>query len=227
VDYFPANGLIKQDLIGTEGVRPFVNYYRDFGDKAIRELNIYVTGSDRETLDGLLQTRSWSSGATLETRQQIRFGLFHFSGDYRPVAGEPGDFADIVHDDEFWTASLDFNTRSDVLGYGATYSHGSIAGGDYDNALVYLWYRPLDRLILNMSSERLESFGTFNQSILTVSWDINSQSGIAARYIWTDDAEYVRLAYRRQVRSGLDIFFVIDDGPTYDPEVSLKVVWAW
>jgi hypothetical protein len=227
VDYLPANGLIKQDLIGTEGVRPFVTYDRDFGDKAIRELNLYVTGSDRETLDGFLQTRSWSTGATVETRQQIRFGLFHYSGDYRPVAGEPGDFADFVHDDEFWTASLDFNTRSDVLGYGAAHSHGSIAGGDYDNTLVYLWYRPIDRLVLNISSEKLRSFGTFNQSIMTVGWDINSQSGIAARYIWTDDADFARLAYRRQVRSGLDIFLVFDDGPAYDPEISLKVVWAW
>jgi hypothetical protein len=226
-DYLPANGLIKQDLIGTEGLRPSVSYYRDFGDRTISEVTGYVSRSKRDTLDGRTQTDTWSTGTTLETRQQIKLGAYYHSGKYRPVAGEPGDFGDVVYDDRYWTVSVDVNTRSDLFGFGTTHSQGDLAGGDYTNTFAYAWYRPVDRLLLNLSTERLESFGKFHQTIFSVGWELSVRDSIVSRYIRDDSGEYARLGYRRQVRSGLDIFAVYDDGPLFERELSAKVVWTW
>ncbi len=226
-EYLPADGLYAEDVIGTDGASAYINYYRESGSGLFREVTGSITRTARDTKDGQTQRRNWYVGGSVETRQEIKAGLYYFEGDYRPLAGsQPGVFSNTVNNDYFWTATLDFNTRSSIYGLGVSYSWGELAGDDYSYPYLYAWARPTPRTVVNISTERLENFGTFEQTILSAGWDITNEQGIVARAIYADSDTSFRLAYRRQVREGMDIFAVYDNEPSEPVKVSVKLVWT-
>lgn len=224
VHFFPANGLIKQDLPGTEGARPYVSYAREFTAGFARAITADLAWTARDTADGRVQTRNWYAGGTIELWQQIRFGLQYYNGEYRPPGSEPGEWSPQLNQDRYAAFAVDLNTRSNWLGYGAWVSGGQLGGGDYDYLLGYFWTRPTATTFVKLTSEKLESFGTFRQTVLTTGWDVSARDSIAARYIAATAGDATRFAYRRQVRSGIDVFAVYDRFDTGPKKVSLKLV---
>lgn len=228
VDFFPADGLLKADRVGTKGAGLSAGYSREFSTSLVRQLTGSVAWTGRDTLGGLKQNRNWYLGGTVELRApEIKLGLFFSDGHYRPVGEERGRFTDTVNHDYYWTVSLDFNTRSSWLGYGVSYSSGFLGGGDYGFASAYAWVKPTDRTFINLSTERLDSFGAFDQTVVSAGWDITSEDGVATRYILADGQTFLRFAYRRQVRKGLDIFAVYDREPGSATKLSFKLVWTF
>lgn len=226
--FFPADGLINSDVIGTNGASAYVNYLRDYGDSPIREINGSITRSIRRTLDGRLQRRNWYLGGTIESRSQIKLGLYYFVGDYRPaIPGQHGEYANTLNQDWYWTTSLDFNTRSSVYGYGISHSYGQQGGGAYRYTDLYAWVRPTRSVFFNFSSERMDSFGHYDQTILSAGWDITPEQGIVGRIIDSNFGRSLRLAYRRQVRTGVDTYLVYDREPNQQASISLKLVWSF
>lgn len=226
-DFLPANGLLKADLPGTWGFSPFLSYLRETGEGPLRQLRGDVFWSRRDTDDSRAQTRNWYAGGSAELRQQVRAGLYLSNGHYLPLAGgQRGEWSTEANHDYYWTTSLEFNTRSSRLGYGAAYSSGFLGGGDYRYLAPYLWAKPNERIWLNVSSERLASFGSFAQTIVSAHWDVTRQDGLAARYITANGQRSQRLAYARQVRSGVNVFAVYDRIPNDAPKVSLKLVFT-
>jgi hypothetical protein len=180
----------------------------------------------RNTLDGRTQNHSlWMDGG-FELRQQVRLLLSYFRGKYRPVSGERGEFSDTVNDDHYWAANLDFNTRSSYFGYGLYYADGFQGGDDYNYATGYVWVNPTDNTFINISSERLQNFGDTRQTTVKTGWDITPENGLVARYIDAEEGDYRRLAYRRTVRSGMDVFAVYNREPFTEGQFSVKVVWV-
>lgn len=225
--FFPADGLIAADLIGTRGASAALSYYRDFGPAALRELSGSITHSERYTEDGRLQRRDWYFGGSVESARQVKFGLYYYTGDYRPaLGGERGAYAETLFDDHYWTASLDFNTRSNTLGYGLGHSWGFLGGDDYEYPFLYVWLKPTRSTVLNLNTERLKSFGSFRQSILSGTWELTPEQSLSGRYVRADGATSVRLAYARRVRAGTDVFLVYDREAGADPRLSLKLAWS-
>lgn len=227
INFFPANGLMNQDLFGTRGVNNYAGYDRDLGTTGpFRAISGDAGWIGRQTTDGQTQNKTWYGGASVELRQQIKLSLFYSNGFYRPVGENRGEFSDHMDHDRFWTVGLDFNTRSSLFGYGASYSWGQLGGGEYGYLAPYLWIRPTNNTFLNFTTERLHSFGSFDQTILSGGWDITPQDGIGFRYILANGDDFVRLAYNRQVRKGINLFAVYDKEPTTPAQFSVKLVFA-
>lgn len=226
VNFFPANGLLNRDLFGTRGISNYAGYWRDLGSGPFRVISGDIGWIGRETTGGLRQNETWYGDASIELRQQVKFGLFYSNGYYRPVGGEIGEWSDHMNHDRYWTASLDFNTRSSVFSYGASYSWGTLGGGAYGYLIPYFWIRPVKEAFLKATYERLHSFGTFDQTVVSGGWDITPKDGIVFRYILANHADFSRVGYSRQVRKGLNIFIVYDKEASQYAQFSVKLVMA-
>lgn len=226
-DFFPANGLQKDDTIGTEAVEFSTGYYRSYTKQFVTEVEFSLSHEARDTLEGDTQRRINYVGGSVETEQQIRTGLFYSDGDYRPVSGDRGEYADDLRHDYFWTLTLDFNTRSNWLGYGMTASDGFLGGDDYRYITGYLWVKPSQPTLLNISAEKLDNFGETDQIVVNGSWDYSQYSSLLFRYVRFEDAEFERLAYRKTVSDGMDIFMVYNNDEGVDTNYSLKLLWTF
>jgi hypothetical protein len=226
-DFVPANALIRNDRLGTNGRNSFVNYYQNFGGQTISESTLNIVHSDRETDDGRTQFKGWYLGAAAEWNSYARTGVEYYEGEYRPLSGSGrGDFSNRINHDRYWTLSLDLNTHGSRMGYGGSYSSGVLGGGDYEYAYGYVWSRPTNNTSLSVALERLESFGTTRQYVIDGGWDITPTNSIVFRHINTFGDDYWRLGYLRVVRKGLDIFVLFDKEPTGDEALSLKFLWT-
>lgn len=226
-EYFPANGLIKTDRYGTKSVNAAAGYYREPGTGPFRYLSGNVALNGRDTHDGRTQNHNLYIDGGFELREpQIALNLSYSEGKYRRTIGR-GKFSNILNNDHYWAANLDLNTRSSVFGYGGYYANGEIGGDDYRYFTRYLWLNPTDETFVKISSERLDNFGTFKQKSLQAGWNITPNDGIVGRYIEAEEGNYKRLAYRRTVRSGVDVFAVYNKEPFTDGQFSVKLVWVW
>ena len=227
-EYFPADGLFKDDRYGTKSLNASAGYYRLLapGQGLFREISGSVSLTGRDTMDGRTQNHGiWIDGS-VELHQQIKVLLSYSDARYRPVGDERGEFSDTLNHDHYWATNLDFNTRSNIYGYGAYYADGILGGGDYQYITGYLWVKPTINTSFKVSSEQLENFGTFNQTIVNLGWDITNQDGIVARYIDSEGDRYIRVAYRHTPRAGVDYFAVFDENPFTDTQFSVKAVWS-
>lgn len=228
VDFSPANGLVKQDKLDTEGVGVNIGYYRDFSEGLARIISGEMGWNGRNTSEeGLTQTRQVYAGGSIELRQQVQMGLYYSEELYRPVKDLPGNWSSTLNEDYYWNINVDFNTRSSRLGYGASHSWGFLGGGDYAYTTLYIWANPTNTTSLNVTTERTDYFGVSDQTVITATWDITPQSGVATRYIVADDNNYFRVAYRLSSRHGLDTFVVYDDEPDTPEKISVKLVYSF
>jgi hypothetical protein len=226
INYFPANGLLNGDLPGTWGVKNYAEYSQELAEGLFRTLSGQLAWYNRNTIDGRPQYRDWQGGGSIELRQQVELGLSYSNGYYRPVGEERGQWADRLNHDCYWTARLDFNTRSSWLQYGVNYAWGTLGGGSYSYLAPELWIRPTARTFLKLSTERLQSFGNSDQTMATAGWDLTSQDSLVTRYILANNQHYFRFAYSRQVSAGVDIFVVYDNEPGSPAKTSLKLVFS-
>ena len=231
VDYFPALALLDDDLPGTWAGSYTGGYYREQSEHFWRVIDSYAGFKYRETDDNQLQERKWFFGGSVEFEKQIRTSIYLEEGPYRPVTDVRGVFEDYTNQDRYYSTAVDFNTRSSVYSFGVQYDWGQLGGGDYNYIAGYAWWRPIQQVYLNLTSERTDSFGIYKQTVLVGSWEITPEDSIGARYIFydSDDGkdEYFRVAYGRKARKGLDIFAVYDKGPSNDAEYSLKLVYTF
>lgn len=193
----------------------------------MRNLSANVQYSNRETHKGEVQNENFWVGGGFELRQaQIAVNLSYSDGLYRSSTGR-GTFSNTVYDDHYWALTMDFNTRSSRLGYGFYHADGELSGDDYRYTSGYLWINPTVDTYLNYSREILKNYGAYRQQTLQASWDITVEDGLVARLIDADEGMYRRLAYRRTVASGVDVFAVYDDEPYSDWQLSVKLVWVY
>jgi hypothetical protein len=226
-NFFPANALIDADLPGTEGTKAFAYYSRERSGGAWRTLRGDVVFTYRETDSGLLQTRNWYGGGSVEFHNQIQAGFFYSDGPYRPVTSVPGVFSETVNNDHYANATLDFNTRSSLFGCGLAYAWGFLGGGDYEYGSAYAWWRPINTIYLSISGENLDSFGQSEQYVFNGQWDVTHVDSLSTRYISQDGFDSFRLAYGRRVRKGLDIFAVYNKEPFLETQFSVKLVLTY
>jgi Domain of unknown function (DUF5916)/Carbohydrate family 9 binding domain-like len=229
-NYRPELGLLDEDLLDTQGVNPGVSYYRFSGnDELIQQLSFGVDWEYRETGDGKLQRSEGGAGGYIEFRQGIALDLSVSGGQYRPLEDddEPGSWEDEKNDDHYYSAFLDFNTRSRWFRYGGGYAGGNLGGGDYEYMTAYVKARPTETTSLNINAERVSSFGTFSQVVVTGGWDATPRHGLYTRYIYSDGDDYYRLAYNWRVRTNLDLFAVYDDSPYEPAQTSVKLLFAF
>ena len=228
-EYFPANGLLKDDRYGTKSLNASASYYQQYtkGQGLFREVSSNLSLTGRDTMDGRTQDHSiWIDGS-VELQQQIKLLVSYYEADYRPTADERGEFSNTLNHDHYWATNLDFNTRSNFFGYGAYFADGVLGGGDYQYLTGYFWLRPTINTSINVTSERLDNFGISNQTIVNLGWDVTTEDGFVARYIDAEEGDYFRLAYRHTDRSGIDYFAVFDEDPFTDTKFSVKMVWTF
>lgn len=222
--YFPANGLIGADRPGTQGLRPSFSVGRGFGTGWLRRLDASASMNARETLDGLLQRQELSVYASAETHSNIQISGGATVGPYRPRNGR--EWHNFVYEDRYYTGTLGRYSGNGRFGYGLTYSWGFLADERYSDLVPYLWLKPNAKTSLNYSYERADYFGRTEQHILSASWDITAEDSISGRWVQYNDDPFYRLAYRRLMRRGLDVFAVFNDEPNLDKQFIAKVVWT-
>jgi hypothetical protein len=225
--FFPADGFIAADALGTRGNAAYWSYYREYAQGPFRSLDAHVNYNQRDTLTGLLQNRSLSVYVGGETRSNIEFSLGMSGGPYRSRGENPGEWSSQLNHDRLYTASVYFDTRSDRRGYGLNYAWGSLGGGKYSDLTPDIWWKPTRRTHVSYSHERTESFGVSRQSILSLSWEMSAEQAVSLRQVQTsgeDGGQSYRLAYRRQVRKGMDIFAVLNTDPFSPNRFTVKVV---
>lgn len=225
--FLPANGLLPADLPGTRGTSASAGYYRVFGTGPLYAARLDFSLLRRETDAGQLQNGNSAVGGYVELENQLRAGLYLNSGRYRPVTLTPGVFSAAINRDHTVNATLDFNTRSAWIGYGLAYASGRLGGGDYRFLPAYLWLRPWPELYLSASVEVLRSFERFEQSIFIAKWDITPVDALGVRLVRQGDRDFKRLTYARQVRSGMDVFAVLDQSPGQPTQLSVKFLLTW
>lgn len=226
-DFLPVNSLVAADHLGTRSWSAYLSYYRDFGETIVSQRDLDIVYTDRRTDDGRTQYEGWYAGTGLEWNAFVRTGIAYSEADVRPVTGvAPGEFSNRINHDRFWTASLDFNTRSSRVGYGASYSSGHLGGGEYEYVIGYLWARPTRDTSLQVTAERLDSFGTFRQYVTEAGWDITPRNSLVLRHIYAEGNEFWRFGYRHVVRNGLDVFLLYDEEPGLDAAISAKLLWT-
>jgi hypothetical protein len=222
--YFPANGLIAGDLPGTQGLRPSISLGRGFGTGWLKRADASVGLNKRETIDGDLQREEWSLYASAETRSNIQVSGGASVGPYRPREG--AGWADFLYDDRYYTATVGHYSGNGRFGYGLTYSWGFLAVADYSDFVPYVWVKPTATTSVDYTFERAHHYDLTKQHILSASWDVTREDTISGRWVQYNDDPYLRLAYRRQMRRGIDVFAVFNDEPYADKQFVAKVVWT-
>jgi hypothetical protein len=227
-EFFPAIGLLAEDLRGTSSVSLTSGYYREQSDHFWRVLDGYAGFSYRQTEDGMLQRRKWFAGTSVEFQNQIRTRLYVEEGPYREVTEMPGVFEDDINQDRYYSTAIDFNTRSRFFSFGSQYDWGKLGGGDYKYWLTYGWLRPVDQIYMKLSYEQTKSFGESEQIVAVGSWEITPENSLGVRYIYFKgdgpSQEFYRIAYARKVRQGLDIFILYENEPSVEQQGSIKFV---
>ncbi|MBN1794077.1 MAG: carbohydrate binding family 9 domain-containing protein [Candidatus Omnitrophica bacterium] len=222
--YYPANALLANNVPGTRGASLVTGYSREMSHPVWQAIEGSVGTKYRETSDGRKQSQTTYGSGSVEFQNDMRVGLYHDQGPYRPVSDTRGVFKNYFNQDTYNSATVDFNTRSNQYSGGVQYDWGKLGGDDYEYYAAYTWWRPVTMVRLNVTAERTNNFGTSDQIITTASWNITPEQALAGRVIYTDDAQYYRLAYSFKPRKGLDIYAVYDDNPTSNAEYSVKVV---
>jgi hypothetical protein len=223
-DYFPADALLDSDLPGTKGASLATGYYREMSHPLWHVVEASIGEIYRETNEDRTQRRKTFVSGSVEFNVDIRISAYAEVGPYRPVSDTRGVFQSETNDDRYYSLYTDFNTRSTRYSGGLGYEWGDLGGGPYNYYTAYGWWRPVKPLYLELTAERVDSFGTNDQVILVSSWSITPEHSLAGRYIYTDDVKFYRLAYGHRPRKGLDIFAVYDDDTTKDWEFSVKIV---
>jgi hypothetical protein len=226
--YFPANARLDDDLVGTRGAKLTTGYYRELSQDRLRLVQGYFGAEYRDTESGERQREKVYAGGSIEFMNDIEVSTFVEDGPYRPLGDERGVFQSEVYDDRYASVSIAFNTRSNVYSYGVSYDRGDFRDERYRYGSAYIWWRPMNKLHLQLSAERSRYLGTDDQVVLTSSWDITPENSLSGRYLSSEGEDYFRVAYAHRPRDGLDIYAVFDkDHPTEPGAFSVKVVQAF
>ncbi|MDQ3812353.1 MAG: carbohydrate binding family 9 domain-containing protein, partial [Armatimonadota bacterium] len=224
-NFFPADGFIEDDSIGTRGGSVYLSHGRDYERGLLRRFDVNLSYGQFDTVTGLSQSRSFSVYASAQTRSNILLSMGTTQGPYRPRDRDTLEPADSINHDRFYTAAVYLTPNNNRYGYGITHSWGFLGGGDYHDTTPSFWLRPTQHTFLSYSSERAESFGLSTQQVLASSWEINPQQSISMRWIQSDgSANFYRAAYRREVQHGIDVYAVFDTNPFNRNRFTVKLV---
>jgi hypothetical protein len=223
--YFPANGFIAGDLLGTTGQGLYGGYNRGFADGWLRYADASVTYDARDTIGGLKQREMASIYAGAKTSLNVQLNAGMSVGSYRPRRGAPGEWLDSVNDDRYYQAAAYYHSPGGQFGYGAQYSWGFLGFRDYESLSPSLWVAPSSHLSLSYSFERAEHYDAQHQHVVTGTWEIDAAQALSAR--WFDyDGGYYRVSYRRMMGRGLDAYGVYTTDPYDSGSLNVKLVWT-
>lgn len=225
-DYNPPTTFLKSDLPGTRSNGVYASIYKE-GHGAIKEINGNVTYTNRNTLDGEEQNDGFYLSTDFEVLGKARLQLAYSDYDYRPLGGTPGVFANFTNNDKYLSTNLDFNIYSARFGYGGFAAEGELGGGDYRYLSGYIWFNPTTSTSLKVATEDLTSFGRFKQTTFSGGWDFSKNDGLLARLSKGEAYEQLRLAYRRKVISGMDVFLSFQKQNGVKDEYTGKFVWTF
>ena len=224
-EYFPANGFIANDLIGTTGRGGYGGYNRAFADDWARRVDATVSYDVRDTTSGLRQRETASIYAGAETVANIQLNAGVTIGSYRPRGATPGEWLNVVNDDRYYQASAFYQSPTGQFGYGAQYSWGVAGVQAYDTIAPSFWLAPSSHLSVAYSFERAEHDQVQHQHVVSGTWEITGAQSLAAR--WVDyEGGYYRVSYRRTLAHSVDAFGVYTSDPYAPGRFNVKLVWA-
>lgn len=224
--YRPTTALIGDDLPGTKSTGTYLSIYNE-GHSYIKNINANVEYSHRLTHENEVQNEGVYTSADFELFSKSRIKVSYSNYDYRPLADAPGVFSSTSNQDRYWTANFDFNIYSSKYGYGLYAADGQLAGGDYRYLSGYAWFNPTNSTNLKVSREELESFGIYKQYSISGGWDISHRDGVVGRFSSGTGYEQWRLAYRRKVSSGMDVFLAMQRQTDTKDQFTGKLVWTF
>ncbi len=222
--YNPITGLLERDLPGTRGQFANLGFYSS-GSKSIKELYTDVSINRRAILAGDTQNNGLNVTSGAEIFDQARLTLNYYNLTYRPVTDTLGVFTDSVNNDEYWSADVDLNIKNSVFGYGFSLADGLLAGAEYKYIAGYAWAAAAPGFSVNISAERLTSFGQFDQFSFGGKLKIDNRQAVNASYDQGDTFKQFQLAYQRRFGKAHEIFLSYQRLTGTKDELIGKYVW--
>jgi hypothetical protein len=224
-EYFPADGFLAADVIGTSGHGAYGGYTRTFDRAWMRQAGASVSFDARETTSGLRQRAMTSIYIDTETASNIQLITGITVGEYRPRRTGQNRWADRVNQDYSSFASAFYQSPTGQFGYGAQYSWGVAGSQDYGSVSPSVWLVPNRHLSFAYSLERAVDQVVQHQHVVSGAWEIKGRQSLTGR--WVDyDGGYYRLSYRRTLARGIDAFGTYASNPYNSEGLMVKLVWA-
>jgi hypothetical protein len=212
--------------LGLESNQDERGWVADFGwskayrERNIRSVSINVSKKDWRHLDG----SPFQDG-------------FEFYGDLGFAKGRGIGFSyDISSRNEFHDLtryiSYYWNGDSANRNGSVNYASGRRANGDYSHVLFAQNFRVGPYLALGVTYERSRISepspyaGTGRQFVTTINYDLTNEKSVGGRIVMQNGKTNLYLAYRQQVRKGMDIYIIYGDPNSVNSTgmISVKVV---
>jgi len=112
-----------------------------------------------------------------------------------------------------WTLGLGLHgsVSNQYRGYGISASYGRREDADYRFLAPYVNFRFLEKASTSLSSQFLWHKEDKVQHVLTLNYDITTERGIGARFVYRDGDLNAFITYRQAVRKGIDAYIIIGD----------------
>jgi len=182
------------------------------------EARLYYRVADR--LDGGLHHRSISPSVEVNFRNG------------RSVSLDYNDYNRPPYHDRTWEISYGWGRNNLYRGGGLECSFGKRVGGDYRYVSLSQGFRLSDRLSAQVWTEYSKigdpspASGTYRQTVVSATYDISPERGIAGRWIRRSGKSNVYFAYRQHVRAGMDAYLIYGDPNAEDTRdtILLKLI---
>ncbi|HXH59814.1 MAG TPA: DUF5916 domain-containing protein [Fimbriimonadaceae bacterium] len=111
----------------------------------------------------------------------------------------------------FYTVAAFMPSDDRYRGWHVSHTTGNVAGAAYENTAIGVLYRPVERLGLNLRHQFVNHAGYSDQTILTMSWDLDRYQSIAGRLVNQNGNLNWFVSFKRSRNLGAEYFLIIGD----------------
>lgn len=211
-DFLPRLGFApERDFRGLSG---FFNYVRPVTWGRISEYGLGASAQVFDRFDGSLYRRRVGADGSITMRDRLSLAVGYQSEEF------------FGFKDSIYFFSLQKPRRDPYRSWQISYSTGTIAGQSYRSIQPRLNLRPLPKLQLSASYQRVNHFDLQEQLILSANYDMGDSDAISGRLIRRNDDTNFYLAFRRAGNKGNEYYLIVGDpnARTFRTSIILKVV---
>lgn len=128
--------------------------------------------------------------------------------------------------DHFWYFSLEKPRGDSRRRWQVDYLTGKVAGEDYDQTTIGVFYRPMKNFQVALRHEIVNHFEHMEQSIVSGNYDLGNDQSISGRLVRRDDDWSGYLSWRKSGNRGAEYYVIVGDpnSEKFRGSLILKVV---
>ncbi len=196
-DFNPRIGFAAQR--GFKGGVSNSQWNKSHPHGAIMDTNSSVSFVDQDLYDGghYRTMGNASAGATFRNGMNLTFGYTqdHFLDDTNT----------------FHTLQLQVPRNNTRRGWTLSHTRGDVAGSEYQSTTARVFYRPVQRLQLDLRYQKVEHAVESDQTIFTFNWEMDKFRALGGRVVGQDDDWNWFVSYRMSGNLGAEYFLILGD----------------